>query len=621
MVKHVIAILGIFVASAAAAQDYVPGEVLVKMKGRASGSKSAAFMGKVSSKLALKTTYGRLNIHHMSLKSGQDLQKVLAELRENPDVEFAEPNFVLRKVQEAPGPGNRVYSVEEAGQVAAQSAPGESYHQSYADTKVTETWAQLNAGSDDVIVAVIDTGVDYAHEVFTETNSIWRNPGEIAGNGVDDDGNGFIDDIRGWNFQGRNNNPMDDDDHGTHVAGIVVGVGQDIILGPRENSKIKIMPLKFLGADGSGSTSDAISAIYYAANNQAQVINNSWGGGSYSQSLHDALAYAYSQGVVLVAAAGNSKSNNDSSPLYPANYPVPSQISVAATNDWDVLASFSNYGASTVHMAAPGVGIYSTVPGNYFRYMSGTSMAAPFVAGLAALAIREAPHLSGYQIRNLVINASSPIAALAPRTASGSRANSLSTVVSAKGQGAVSAEQPGYVASAPAGYRAPGSVEAAGGCGLVSTAVMRQSFGKGGGTKGGGSSGSPLGLIVALTLLPVLAWQVIRMHALANPKNRRRFERFVMNSEVKVRVGDRELVGQMNTISMGGVSFKADALLEQGGVVTLQIASPDGQQQVQVEGRIVWSEQNQAYGVQFGENKASALDSIKDWTKGLAKAS
>lgn len=611
------------------AQEVIPGEILVKMKGRPSGSKSSAFMGKVSGKVALKATFGRLNLHHMALKPGQDLDKVLEEMRSDPDVEYAEPNYVLRKADDGPaGPDNRRFSFEEAQGVVAQNSSQGSYSQSYADTKVSQSWAQMSDSADEPIVAIIDTGIDYNHTVFTRTGAIWTNPGETgtdsqgrnrATNGIDDDGNGYIDDFRGWNFHGRTNNPMDDDDHGTHVAGIVLGVGQDIFSSSAVPAKIRLMALKFLGADGSGSTADAIQAIYYAVNNGAQVINNSWGGGSYSQALHDALAYAYGHKAVLIAAAGNSARDNDRQAMYPANYPVPSQISVAATNDWDNLASFSNYGATTVHMAAPGVGIYSTIPGNYFRYMSGTSMAAPFVAGLAALAVREAPHLSGYQIRNLVVNSATPVMNLASKTTSGGRANSLDTVVNSKVQNSTQATQPGYTPVAPAGARGPDSVESSGGCGLVSASMMGRNFG----SKGppGAGSQTPIPLVVALTLLPLLVWQVIRMRAGADARNRRQFERFVMNSEIKVRVGDRELVGQMNTISLGGASFKADAMLERGGVVTLQIASPDGGEQVQVEGRIVWSEQNQAYGVQFADTRDAAIDSIRGWTKGLVKAS
>ena len=246
-------------------------------------------------------------------------------------------------------------------------------------------------------------------------------------------------------------------------------------------------------------------------------------------------------------------------------------------------------------------------------------MAAPFVSGLAALAIREAPNLSGYQIKNVVVNSSTYITGLVPRTTSGSRGHGLNTVVNSKTEVNTLSSQPSYVAVAPAGYRAPASETAPkAGCGLVSTSVLQQSWsGKG---PGSGSSGMA-GLLVVLSLLPIVVWQVLRTRALESPKNRRRFERFVMNSEIKVRVGDRELVGQMNTISMGGASFKADAMLERGGIVTLQIASPDGSEQVNVEGRVVWNEQNQSYGVQFAESTESARDSIKGWTKGLAKVS
>lgn len=620
----------LFALGQAHAQDVVPGEIIVKMKGRPSGSKSAAFLGKASSKMALKATFGKLNMHHMVLKPGQDLYQTIEELRRDPDVEYAEPNYILRRFDEQAGADSRVFSAAEASSVVAQSFPSGAYAQSSADTKVTQAWSELSAtSSDDPIVAIIDTGLDYNHYVFRESGAVWTNPGETgldaqgrdrATNGIDDDGNGYVDDVRGWNFHDHNNNPMDDEDHGTHVAGIVLGVTQDIFAGTLAPAKIRIMPLKFLGSDGSGSTSSAISAVYYAVNNGASVINNSWGGGNYSQALHDALTYAYNNNVVITAAAGNMGWDNDSRPMYPANYPIPSQISVAATNDWDNLASFSNYGMRTVHVGAPGVGIYSTMPGDYFRYMSGTSMAAPFVAGLAALAVREAPHLSGYQIRNIIVNSAEGITSLVPRTVSGARVNVLETIVNAKMQTGVQPSQPAYTPEAPAGERGPDSAK--GGCGLVSTSVMSRSFGG----KGGPGGPSPIAMVVALTLLPLLVWQVIRSRALAREsassegRQRRRFERFVMNSEIKVKVGDRELVGQMNTISLGGLSFKADAMLERGGVVTLQIASPDGVEQVQVEGHIVWNEHNQSYGVQFDNARDSVLNSIRAWTRSLVKA-
>lgn len=601
-------------------QNYVPGELIIKMRGQPSSSRSAAFLGKVSGKMNLKATFGKLNMHQLALKPGEDIQKTLEELRQDPDVEYAEPNYYLNKFDD-PAPDLKKYSLQEAVDQVSQFSSS-SYHQSYADTKVADSWPQLSSSTNEVVVAVIDTGVDYNHTVFTETNAIWTNSGEIPNNGIDDDSNGYIDDVRGWNFYSNNKNPMDDDDHGTHVAGIIIGVEQDIIVGPRQNSHIKIMPLKFLGADGSGSTSGAISAIYYAVNNGARVINNSWGGGNYSQSLHDALAYAYSQGVVIVAAAGNSHSNNDSVPMYPSSYPVPSLISVAATNDWDSLASFSNYGVSSVHVAAPGVSIYSTVPGNYFQFMSGTSMAAPFIAGLAAMSVLEAPNLSGYQIKNIVINSSTSVSNLVPKVISGSRANSLNTIVNAKGEVSTQSTQPGYVARAPAGYRAPSSeVKSGAGCGMVSASAGSFLKGSGGGFGGGESGAQSLALILAATLLPFIFWSIIKVQ-LSNKSGRekRQHERFVMNSEIKVQIGGRELLGEMKTISAGGASFKADALLEKGGQVTLQISSPDGSEMIEVQGCVVWSEKNQSYGVQFSEEKQSALSRIQGWTQKLVKA-
>ena len=627
--KRLGVVLGLlFFFSMAQAQEVVPGEYLVKMKGRPSGSKSASFVGKMSGKMALKATFGKLNLHHMVVNPGQDAAQVLSDLRSNPDVEYVEPNYVVKKVGDDAGQDNHIYSAAEMQAFVAQNFAQGSYSQSSADTKVTQAWSAMTSSvSEDPVVAIVDTGIDYNHFVFTGTGAIWTNPGEVgtdsgghnrSTNGIDDDSNGYVDDVRGWNFHSGTNNPMDDEHHGTHVAGIVLGVTQDIFAGTLAPAKIRLMALKFLGADGSGSTSDAISAIYYAVNNGAQVINNSWGGGSYSQALHDAMAYAYDHNVVLVVAAGNNSSNNDSTPMYPANYPVPSLISVAASTDFDALASFSNYGTSTVPIAAPGLGIRSTIPGNAFQYMSGTSMASPFVAGAAALAWREAPNLSGYQIRNLIVNSAHSVSGLTSKVTSGARADALETVVNAKGEVSVSSVQPGYTPTAPAGYRDPASESAkTGGCGLVSTSLMKRGF-KGG--DNGNGPNSPIPLAVALTLLPLLVWQVVRMRTLADGKNRRRFDRFVMNSEIKIKIGERELVGQMNTISLGGASFKADAMLERGGLVTLQIASPDGGEQVQVQGQIVWNEQNQSYGVQFAGARDNVLSRIRGWSKDLVKA-
>lgn len=585
-------------------QEYVPGEVIVKLKGKSYSPGTSQFMGKAQDQMALKSSMPSSNIYHFALKSeAEDVMAVVNQLNQDPDVEYAEPNYILKKIEPEPG-DEQVYSQEDV------SAMSGNYVQSGSNIQATDAWniiTPLASNSARPIVAIIDTGVSYSHTLFTTTSAIWSNPGEIANNGIDDDGNGYIDDVRGWNFYGKNNNPNDDDSHGTHVAGIVLGAGQDI--NATDQAKIRIMPLKFLGPDGNGSTSDAIAAIRYAVANGAKVINNSWGGPTYSQALHDALKDAYDQKVVIVAASGNYGANNDLSNLYPANYPVPSLISVAATTDTDKLATFSNYGATLVHLGSPGVSIFSSIPGNTYTYKTGTSMAAPLVAGLAALAMREAPNLTGYQIRSVLLGSATAFSALASKVSSGSRVNSYQTILAAKAQTSTSAYQPSYVAinnsRAPASSGGGGGGK--GGCGTV----MDISGG------GGGGFGSTQGLLVAVMLmLPLVVWSAVRFSA----PQRRKFERFVMSSAITVKANGREIVGHLNTISVGGASFEADALLEKGGVVTMQISSPDGKEQVQVEGRVVWSEAQSAYGVQFSEAKDSVVSRIRAWTASLVKA-
>jgi subtilisin family serine protease len=446
---------------------------------------------------------------------------------------------------------------------------------------------------------------------------MWVNTNETPDNGIDDDNNGYIDDYIGYNFINNTGNPMGDDGHGTHVAGIVLGATTDIMATHVDSAKIRIMPLKFLGPSGSGSTSNAIRAIYYAVNMGAKVLNNSWGGGTYSQALNEAIAYSYQQKVVFVAAAGNSGQNSDVNPMYPAAYDTPHIISVAATNDWDYLPTFSNYGKVSVDVASPGVSILSTLPNNSFGYSSGTSMAAPFVSGVAALMAREAPELTGYQIRELIGNSSDRFSQLANTTSFGGRINAYSAVQYAKGGASTLAYQPDYSVSASANNRELASEissgGAQGGCGLVSGVAAQYASGSG----GGNGPIPPLGIIGAIMLLPFIVWKLLKS---SQPAQRRKHERFVMKSQVKVMVGERELVGSINTISVGGASFSSDAMLEKGGLITMKITAPDGTEQVEVQGRIVWSEENKSYGVQFADAKDGVVQSISGWTKSLVKA-
>ncbi len=598
------------------ALDYVPGEVIVKLKGKSSSSSNAQFFSKLNSKLALKGSFSAMNIHRLSLKAGGDVLATVQELKADPSVEYAEPNWLLHKSDEDSLASSQSMSLDD---VREQMQSGDTYVQNYANVGVEQAWpieATLAQVTEKPIVAIIDTGVDYNHLIFHDSGAMWRNPGEIAGNGVDDDGNGYVDDIYGWNFHAKSNNPMDDDEHGTHVAGIVLGVGQDIFPTTWEPAKIRIMALKFLGADGSGSTSDAVAAVYYAVNNGAQVINNSWGGSNYSQALHDALTYAYEHKVVVVSAAGNYGKNNDSVSMYPANYPVPGQITVAATTDADNLASFSNYGPSKVHVAAPGVSILSSVPGDQYRFMSGTSMATPFVSGLAALVLREAPNLTGYQVKNLILNSATQVNGLSTKVYSKGRADAYDAISAARLQASTASYQPEYKAeSRSPASAAEGEAAQSGpkGCGTVSTALL---YGSGGDGQGPMSM-RMLATLVALTLCPLIVWQVMR--ARPGTVQRRKYDRFLMNSAIRLNVDGRELVGHMRTISEGGLSFEANTMLEKGGILTMSIQSPDGKESVQVQGHIVWSEENKSYGVQFDHAREGVLSSIRGWTQKLVR--
>lgn len=597
----------------------VPGEYLIKFKASAGGTSVAQM--KLSGKASLKGSFPGLGIMAVEMKSGPDEKANFEALKNDPDVEYIEPNYILEKAEIAPnGPVERLSYEDLVNSNAVSTAPG-TYSQSSSNTGVAASWNDLSPLSsvpNKIIVAIVDTGLDRNHDVFKTvaaggTGALWINQAEASGQpGVDDDQNGFVDDVNGWNFINNTGNFADDDDHGTHVAGIVVGTGQNIFARPLQESKVVVMPLKFLAAGGSGSTSNAIRAIYYAVNNGARVINNSWGGAGYSRALHDAITYAYDSRVLVVSAAGNYSSNNDSKPMYPSNYDVPSNLAIASSSRYDELSSFSNYGVSTVNLGSPGEFVESTVPGNKTLSMSGTSMASPFVSGLAALALREAPSLSGYQMKQLITQTAQTSNYLSGRVSTGARINAQYLIQASKQMVSTASSQPVYKPSYLS-ERSPASDAGGGGagCGLVKAITQ-------GGP--GSGAGSGLGVIVGLMLIPLVVWQVLRARAMAqDPKGRRRHERFKMSSEIRVNVGGRELVGSVNTISEGGLSFNTDQALEKGGIVTMRIQSPDGNESIEVQGQVVWCEENQAYGVQFANARQGTLAMIRDWTAGLMK--
>ena len=339
-------------------------------------------------------------------------------------VAYAEPDYVVRAII---NPDDTRFSEQWALQNTGQTGGT-----SDADIDAPEAWA-ITTGSGSVKVGILDTGIDYTHPDLAP--NLGTNPGEIPGNGLDDDGNGYADDVRGWDFANNDNNPTDDHFHGTHVAGSVGARGNNGMGVSGVCWNVTLVPLKFLDASGSGYLSDAVEAIYYATLSGVNLTSNSWGGGGYSQALKDAIDNANTQGVLFVAAAGNAASNNDTAPFYPASYSSPNVLAVAATDHRDALAWFSNVGATSVHLAAPGVGILNTFPTyltgemtarglpTHYASISGTSMATPHVSGAAALLWSFAPSLTAAQVKQRLLERVDPIPGLFGKTVAGGRLN------------------------------------------------------------------------------------------------------------------------------------------------------------------------------------------------------
>lgn len=273
-----------------------------------------------------------------------------------------------------------------------------------ADVDAPEAW-EITTGSPNVIVAVIDTGVMHTHKDLR--SSMWVNPGEIPGNNIDDDRNGFIDDVHGYDFVARDGDPMDENMHGTHVAGIIAAQGGNGVSIVGVAPGVKIIGLRVLNANGEGDTAEVIEAMRYAIMMRRRgvpirVINASFGGGDEVDAFRDAIREAAQAGIVVVVAAGNDSSDNDTKPLYPANYRFPGTLTVAAVNYQGALSSFSNYGVRSVDVAAPGDLILSTIINDWTFPLSGTSMATPFVSGVAALVASRYPNMSPVEIADRI---------------------------------------------------------------------------------------------------------------------------------------------------------------------------------------------------------------------------
>ena len=293
---------------------------------------------------------------------------------------------------------------------------------SLQSTGVLEAQALVPIDAADVLVAVVDTGIDLAHPDLSA--QIFTNAKEISGNGIDDDQNGFVDDVHGYNFEAKSGDTSDDFNHGSHVSGTIGAIqnNQTGIFGIAP--KVKILPVKWM-KDGSGWGSDAIEAIQYAVKMGARIINASWGGIGYSKALEDAVREAESAGVLFVAAAGNNHTDNDVQPRHPANLRFSNVISVADTDEQGELAPTSNFGKTQVEVGAPGMNILSTVTNGSYGRFSGTSMSAAYVSGVAALLLDINPKLTGQELKEVLMETVVARSSLVGKTVTGGEINAL----------------------------------------------------------------------------------------------------------------------------------------------------------------------------------------------------
>jgi subtilisin family serine protease len=397
---------------------FVAGEVLVKFRREAAPARRGLVRNEVAGTTRKRFASGA---ELWRLGPGIAVPDALARLKSSPDIAYAEPNYIVSATA-VPGDPEfpKQWSLRNTGQ--AGGTPG-------ADIDAVAAW-DITTGSPGAIVAVVDTGCDLDHPDLRA--NLWTNPGEIPGNGVDDDGDGRIDDVTGWDFANHDNDPHDDHGHGTHVAGTIAAAGDNGLGVTGIAWHATIMPLKFLDASGNGTIGDAIDAIDYAAAKGARVINASWGGSGFSTAMFEAIRDAGEQHEVLfVAAAGNEATDSDLIPFFPAAYDTPNVVAVAASDRLDHLAWFSNFGSTSVDLAAPGVDILSTLPGGTYGLSSGTSMAAPHVSGTAALLLSLAPGIDVVSLRRRLLDQAERLAALDGRVASSGRLDAFQCVTGA----------------------------------------------------------------------------------------------------------------------------------------------------------------------------------------------
>jgi subtilisin family serine protease len=409
---------------AEAAREYVPGEVLVRYKPAPAARSLEAPRQKLRARYAATVTARTpaTGVERWTLaNTTADCTAAAQAIAREADVAYAEPNYIYHI--------SRVPNDPRFPQQWALQNTGQDGGTPDADIDATEAWEFSRGG--EVIVGVVDTGIDYTHEDLA--SNMWRNPGETPGDGIDNDGNGYVDDVFGIDEYNHDSDPMDDESHGSHCAGIIAAYGDNGVGTAGACWRVRLMALKFLSGSGSGNSFDAATCIEYAVRHGARVLNNSWGGGAYSSTLLDAIEFARMSNVLFCASAGNGGSDgigddNDSVARYPSTYTNGNIIAVAATDQNDNLTSFSNYGIESVDLSAPGYKILSTVPNNGYQLKDGTSMATPYVTGAAALLLAYNEYLNVAQVRDALLDTVDVVNSLTGRVVTGGRLNVYSAL-------------------------------------------------------------------------------------------------------------------------------------------------------------------------------------------------
>jgi subtilisin family serine protease len=412
-------LIHIFVfSSGGLAQDYeyIENQIIIKFKAGAQPEETLSLRDQLRGVVVERFALIGAQLWNIT---GISVPQAIARFQNDPRIDYIEPNYILSVIDTIPNDESfpSLWAMHNTGQTGGTTD---------ADIDAPEAW-DTHRDCRNIVVGVIDSGVNYNHPDLAA--NIWTNPNEIAGNGIDDDNNGFVDDVHGWDFVNGDSDPMDDYDHGSHVSGTIAAVGNNGIGVTGVCWRGRIMAVKSFDSSGRGQLSDSIRAIEYVTMMKrdfgidVRLTNNSWGGGGFSQAMYDAIRQAQDVGMLFVAAAGNESVDNDEQPFYPASYDLESIIAVAATDHVDARSSFSNYGTTTVDLGAPGSSILSTMADGRYASASGTSMATPHVAGTAALVWSLEPQRQSLNIKSVIMASVDPIDSMTGITVSEGRLN------------------------------------------------------------------------------------------------------------------------------------------------------------------------------------------------------